>query len=112
MKPILSIKMKNLALVTIVILMLFSCNNTNPPQRVYVDGDGDCRGCGGIGYTVKACRCVGDPEGVGKQNSHYDMRDGEIIDCIMCVRFGRALFEEKGCEIGEVAEDCSICSRN
>jgi hypothetical protein len=87
-----------------------SCNNNNPPQRVYVDGN--CRGCGGSGYTIKECRCVRDPEGVGKQNSHYDMRDGEIVDCIQCVSFGRASYREKGCNIGEIAVDCSICSPN
>ena len=99
--------MKKLTLAVIMIFSLISCNNNNPPQRVYVDGN--CRGCGGIGYTIKECRCVRDPEGVGKQNSHYDMRDGEIKDCIMCVSFGRALFADQGCNIGEIAEDCPHC---
>ena len=109
-KPDHFIHMKKLTLATIMIFYLMSCNNNNPPQRVYEDVvDGNCRGCGGNGYIIKECRCVRDPEGVGKQNSHYDMRDGEISDCIMCVSFGRALFADQGCNIGEIAEDCPHC---
>jgi len=102
--------MRRLSILTIIIIFSFGCNNQPNIEKVYVDSE-DCRGCGGVGYTIKECRCVRDPEGIGKQNSHYDARDGEIKDCSQCVSYtGRAMYEDKGCEIGEIAVECSICS--